>query len=115
MEPHRHRTTIPKPVRQVTRAARLSVRTLAEALVNGQPADERPRDQAALLRWLGQSLRNTHPGAARDELARIMAAQVRKMADGGDATAMAMLEAEFNERCLKLARIEIALAGPGAQ
>ncbi len=70
------------------------MRTLAEALVNGQSAAERPRDQAALLRWLGQSVRNTHPGAARDELARIMAAELRKMADGGDATVKALLKAE---------------------
>jgi hypothetical protein len=43
------RATAPKPVRQVARAAGLSLEKLAEAVVDGQPPPERPRDQAALL------------------------------------------------------------------
>ncbi len=111
MQRRTRRGTAPKPVRQVAHAARLSLRKLAEAVIAGQPPPERPRDQAALLGWLGQSVRNTHPGAARDELAQIMAAQLREMADGGDPTAQTLLDAEFDERRLKVARIELVLAG----
>ena len=105
------RATAPKPVRRVARAARLSLEKLAEAVVDGQPSPERPRDQAALLHWLGQSVRNAHPGAPLDELTMLMADRLQEMADGGDATAKDMLEAEVRGHLLNLARISLALVG----
>ena len=107
----RRRPTAPKPVREVARGARLSLEKLAEALVDGQPSPERPRAQAALLHWLGESMRVAHPGAALDELTRIMADRLQEMADGGDATAKDMLEAEVRGHLLNLARISLALVG----
>jgi hypothetical protein len=56
-------------------------------------------------------VRNAHRGTPTDELAAIMAARLREMADGGDATAKAMLEAEVHGHVLNLARISLALAG----
>ncbi|TMC09175.1 MAG: hypothetical protein E6J41_11200 [Chloroflexi bacterium] len=109
--PTRRHATAPKPVRRIARAARLSLEKLAEALVDGQPSPERPRDQAALLHWLRQTVRNAHPGAALDELTTIMADRLQKMADSGDVTAKAMLEAEVREHFLNLTRIALALAG----
>jgi hypothetical protein len=105
------RASAPKPVRQVARVASLTLDKLAEAVVDRQPPPERPRDHAALLHWLGQSLRNAHPGAARGEVGRIMVARLREMADAGDATAEAVLRAEVEEFGLKLARVSLALAG----
>jgi hypothetical protein len=107
----RRRVTVPKPVRQVARAACLSLEELAEAVIAGQPRPKRPRDQAALLHWLGHSVRNGRPDTPTDELAAIMAARQQEMADSGDATAKAMLEAEVREEMLNLARISLALAG----
>jgi hypothetical protein len=49
--------TAPTLVRQVARAAGLGLEEFAEAIVANQPRQERPRDQAALLHWLGQSVR----------------------------------------------------------
>lgn len=107
----RRRPTAPKPVRQVARAARLSLEEFAEAVVAGQPRPERPREHAALLHWLGHSVRNAYPGAPTDELAGIMAARLQEMADGGDATAKALLEADVREHVMDLVRISLALVG----
>jgi hypothetical protein len=107
----RRRPTVPRALRQVAPAAGLTLRALATAIVDGQPPPGRPRDQAALLRWLGQSVRSEHPGMPLDELAPIMAGRLREMADDGDATAKALLDAEAGEVVLTLAQIEIALAG----
>ena len=105
------RPTAPKPVRQAARAASLSLEELAEAVIDGQPRPERPRDQAALLHWLGQSVRNAHPGTPTDEMAAIMASRLQEMADGGDTAAKALLEAEVDGAFLNMARISLALAG----
>ena len=108
----RRRATAPKPVRQVARAARLDLEKLAEAIIAGHPAPERPRDQVALLHWLGHSVRNAHPAAAMDKPATIMSDRLQEMADGGDATATAMLKAEVDLVGLNMARIALALVGP---
>jgi hypothetical protein len=76
-----------------------------------QPPPERPRDQAALLHWLGQSVRSAHPDATTDQLAATMADRLQEMADGGDATATAMLKAEVDGAFLNMARVSLALAG----
>lgn len=107
----RRRPTAPRPIRRVARAARLSLEEFAEAVVAGQPRPGRPRDQAALLHWLGQSMRNEHPGVPLDELSAIMADRLRDMADGGNATAKAMLEVEADLVGLNMARIALALVG----
>src|SRR5689334_21887229 len=105
------RPTAPKPVRQVARAARLSLEAFAEAVVAGQPRPERTHEQAVLLQWLGQSVRSDHPGTSMDELAAIMADRLPTMAEGGHATAKAMLDAEVREDVLNLVRISLALVG----
>ena len=105
------RATAPKPVRRVARAARLTLREPAEAIIDGQPPRERPRSQVALLHWLSQSVRNGHPGAPLDQLAATMTGRLQGMVDGEDATAKALLNAAVEEEFLKIAQIEIALAG----
>lgn len=105
------RATAPKLVRQVARAAHLSLRKFAEAIIDGQPPPERPGDQQALLHWLAQSVRSEHPGASLDQLAEAMAGRLQGVANGGDATAKALQKAEVHDVVMKLVQVEMALAG----
>jgi hypothetical protein len=98
-------------IRQAERVQTAAPDLAEQAVVDGQPSPERPRDQAALLHWLREDVRNAHPGAPLDELTGIMADRLQEMADSGDATAMAMLEGEVREHFLNLTRIALALAG----
>ena len=107
----RRRATAPKPVRQVARAARLSLEKLAEAIVAGQPSAPAPREHTALLRWLAQSTANDNPGLSEGELAEQVAVRLQEIAEAGDETARAAMEAPANEVFLNLARISLALAG----
>jgi hypothetical protein len=111
MKQTRRRATAPKPVREVASAARLSLEKLAEALVAGQPTVPAPRERTALLRWLAQSIANTNPGISEGELAEQVAARLTEMAEAGDETARAVMQAPVMEFGLNLARISLALAG----
>ncbi len=107
----RRRPTAPKPVRQVARTARLSLRKLAEAVISGQPSDPAPREHATLLRWLAQSIANANPDISEGDLAEQIAARLTEMAEAGDETAKAVVEAPVNEFLLAIARTIIALEG----
>jgi hypothetical protein len=109
--PRRRRSIAPKPVRQVARAARLGLEKLALAVVDGQPSPPAPREHAALLRWLAQSAVNANPGIREGELAEQVADRLRELAEAGDETARAAMEAPVMELCLNLARVSLALAG----
>ncbi len=74
---HRRRPTAPKPVRQVARAAGLTLRKLAEAVHAGQPSPPTPPAHTALLRWLAQSTANANSGIGEGELAEQVAARLR--------------------------------------
>ncbi len=107
----RHRPTAPKPVRQVARAAGLSLRKLAEAVHAGQPSPPTPPAHTALLRWLAQSTTIANPGISEDVLAEQVAARLREMAEAGDKTAEAVMDAPLNVFLLAMARTTIALEG----
>jgi hypothetical protein len=105
------RATAPRVVRQVARAASLNLRGLATSILDGQPSPPLRPDQAALLRWLTQSARSAQPDADGDKIARQAALRLNEMANAGDATARAALDAGIDEIGMNLARIEIAVAG----
>jgi hypothetical protein len=107
----RRRPTAPKPVRRVGRAARLTLRRLAEAVHAGHPTPPTPPEHTALLRWLTQSMASVNSGISDDELAEQVAAQLQEMADAGDETAKAMMDAQLNGFLLATARTIIALEG----
>ena len=106
----RRRPTAPKPVRQVARAAGISLRELAMTVLADQPSNA-AREHQALMRWLTQSAANANPGADDREVAAHVVARIEEMAEAGDETAKAVLEAQIHDVAMAHARSAIALYG----
>jgi hypothetical protein len=92
----RGRPTVPRALRQVARAARLTLREVAWAVLAGQPPRSAPRDHTA-LRWLGMSVASANAGIDAGELAEQVVPRLRGMAETGDRTAKAVMEAQRHE------------------
>ena len=104
------RATASKPVRQVARAARMTLRELAMTVLADQPSHA-PREHEALMRWLTQSAANADPGADDRGVAEHVVARIEEMAEADDETAKAVLESQIHEVATALARTAIALHG----
>jgi hypothetical protein len=84
---------------------------LAEAVIAGQLSVPAPREHTALLRWLAQSTANANPDISEGELAEQIATRFREIAEAGDETAEAVMEAQLDQFLLAIARTIIALEG----
>jgi hypothetical protein len=105
------RPTAPKPVRQASRTAGLSLEELANAIMAGQPEPPTPPEAEGMLDRLIETEREVSPGIDDDALVSIVNERVRELVSAGNPYVAPLSELLLNDFVANRARVQIALMG----